>query len=138
MGKKLSGRVGKNFQGVWVKNLQGVWVKTFRACGEKLSGRVGKNCQGVWGKTCSIVKISSYMCFSMFFLCFSFLIHIKKPKCLGCTSAVLFYLFSASIAFIFCFTSSRSSLSFCTFRFISSTRLFPFLLAALRKPRLFS
>ena len=63
---------------------------------------------------------------------------IKKPKCLGCTSAVLFYLFSASIAFIFCFTSSRSSLSFCTFRFISSTRLFPFLLAALRKPRLFS
>ena len=70
---------------------------------------------------------------------FSFLIHTKKkPKCLGCTSAVLFYLFSASIAFIFCFTSSRSSLSFCTFRFISSTRLFPFLLAALRKPRLFS
>ncbi len=63
---------------------------------------------------------------------------IKKPKCLDCTSAVLFYLFSASIAFIFCFTSSRSSLSFCTFRFISSTRLFPFLLAALRKPRLFS
>ena len=53
---------------------------------------------------------------------------------LGCS----FYLFSASIAFIFCFTSSRSSLSFCTFRFISSTRLFPFLLAALRKPRLFS
>ena len=66
------------------------------------------------------------------------LIHIKKPKCLVCTPAVLFYLFSASIAFIFCFTSSRSSLSFCTFRFISSTRLFPFLLAALRKPRLFS
>ena len=62
----------------------------------------------------------------------------KKPKCLVCTPAVLFYLFSASIAFIFCFTSSRSSLSFCTFRFISSTRLFPFLLAALRKPRLFS
>ena len=57
-----------------------------------------------------------------------------QPKHFGCS----FYLFSASIAFIFCFTSSRSSLSFCTFRFISSTRLFPFLLAALRKPRLFS
>ena len=69
---------------------------------------------------------------------FPFLYILKKPKCLVCTSAVLSYLFSASIAFIFCFTSSRSSLSFCTFRFISSTRLFPFLLAALRKPRLFS
>ena len=79
------------------------------------------------------------VCSSIFYVfpvfCFP---SIKKPKCLGCTSAVLSYLFSASIAFIFCFTSSRSSLSFCTFRFISSTRLFPFLLAALRKPRLFS
>ena len=76
--------------------------------------------------------------FSKGFVFFLSYTYIKKPKCLGCTSAVLFYLFSASIAFIFCFTSSRSSLSFCTFRFISSTRLFPFLLAALRKPRLFS
>ena len=63
---------------------------------------------------------------------------IKKAEVLGLHSGCSFYLFSASIAFIFCFTSSRSSLSFCTFRFISSTRLFPFLLAALRKPRLFS
>ena len=63
---------------------------------------------------------------------------IKKAEVLGLHFGCSFYLFSASIAFIFCFTSSRSSLSFCTFRFISSTRLFPFLLAALRKPRLFS
>ena len=76
--------------------------------------------------------------FSKGFVFFLSYTYKKKPKCLGCTPAVLFYLFSASIAFIFCFTSSRSSLSFCTFRFISSTRLFPFLLAALRKPRLFS
>ena len=48
------------------------------------------------------------------------------------------YLFSASIALIFSFTSFKSSLSFSTLRFISSTRLLPFLLAALRKPRLFS
>ena len=48
------------------------------------------------------------------------------------------YLFSASIALIFSFTSFRSSLSFSTLWFISSTRLLPFLLAALRKPRLFS
>ncbi len=52
--------------------------------------------------------------------------------------AFVSYLFSASIALIFCLTSSKSSLSFCTLRFISSTRLLPFLLAALRKPRLFS
>ena len=50
----------------------------------------------------------------------------------------IFYLFSASIALIFSFTSFKSSLSFSTLRFISSTRLLPFLLAALRKPRLFS
>ena len=50
----------------------------------------------------------------------------------------IYYLFSASIALIFSFTSFRSSLSFSTLRFISSTRLLPFLLAALRKPRLFS
>ena len=48
------------------------------------------------------------------------------------------YLFSASIALIFSFTSFKSSFSFSTLRFISSTRLLPFLLAALRKPRLFS
>ena len=51
---------------------------------------------------------------------------------------LLFYLFSASIALIFCLIISRSALSFSTLRFISSTRLLPFLLAALRKPRLFS
>ena len=51
---------------------------------------------------------------------------------------IIFYLFSASIALIFSFTSFKSSLSFSTLRFISSTRLLPFLLAALRKPRLFS
>ena len=50
----------------------------------------------------------------------------------------IYYLFSASIALIFSFTSFKSSLSFSTLRFISSTRLLPFLLAALRKPRLFS
>ena len=50
----------------------------------------------------------------------------------------IFYLFSASMALIFSFTSFKSSLSFSTLRFISSTRLLPFLLAALRKPRLFS
>ena len=48
------------------------------------------------------------------------------------------YLFSASIALIFSLTSLRSSLSFSTFRFISSIKLFPFLLEALRNPRLFS
>ena len=48
------------------------------------------------------------------------------------------YLFSASIALIFSFTSFKSSFNFSTLRFISSTRLLPFLLAALRKPRLFS
>ena len=48
------------------------------------------------------------------------------------------YLFSASIALIFSFTSFKSSFSFSTLRFISSTRLLPFLLAAFRKPRLFS
>ena len=48
------------------------------------------------------------------------------------------YLFSASIALIFCLTSSRSSLSFCTLRFISSISPLPFLLEALRNPRLFS
>ena len=51
---------------------------------------------------------------------------------------LLFYFFSASIALIFCLIISRSALSFSTLRFISSTRLLPFLLAALRKPRLFS
>ena len=49
-----------------------------------------------------------------------------------------YYLFSASIALIFSFTSFKSSFSFSTLRFISSTRLLPFLLAAFRKPRLFS
>ena len=48
------------------------------------------------------------------------------------------YFFSASIALIFCFTISRSALSFSILRFISSTRLLPFLLAVLKKPRLFS
>ncbi len=48
------------------------------------------------------------------------------------------YLFSASMALIFCLTSSRSLFSLSTLRFISSSRLLPFLLAALRKPRLFS
>ena len=71
---------------------------------------------------------------SVFFLSYTY----KKAEVLGLHFGCSFLLFSASIAFIFCFTSSRSSLSFCTFRFISSTRLFPFLLAALRKPRLFS
>lgn len=51
---------------------------------------------------------------------------------------VLFYLFSASIALIFCFTSSISSLSFWMRRFISSIRLLPFFELMLRKPRLFS
>ena len=51
---------------------------------------------------------------------------------------ILCYLFSASIALIFCFTISKSLFNFSTFLFISSTRLFPFLLAALRNPRLFS
>ena len=51
---------------------------------------------------------------------------------------VLFYLFSASIALIFCFTSSISSLSFWMRRFISSIRLLPFFELILRKPRLFS
>ena len=49
-----------------------------------------------------------------------------------------FYLFSASIAFIFCFTSFISSLSFSIRRFISSMRLLPFLELILKKPRLFS
>ena len=48
------------------------------------------------------------------------------------------YLFSASIALIFCLTSSKSSLSFCTLRFISSISPLPFLLETLRNPRLFS
>ena len=43
-----------------------------------------------------------------------------------------------SMAFIFSRTNSTSSLSFCTFRFISSTRLLPFLLEIFKKPRLFS
>ena len=49
-----------------------------------------------------------------------------------------FYLFSASMALIFSRSRFMSSLSFCTLRFISSIRLLPFLLEALRKPRLFS
>ena len=49
-----------------------------------------------------------------------------------------FLKFSASIVLIFCFMNSISSLSFWTLWFISSTRLLPFLLLALRKPRLFS
>lgn len=55
----------------------------------------------------------------------------------GCGTGA-YSLFSASMALIFWRTSSASSLSFCTFRFISSMRLLPFLLAALRKPRLLS
>ena len=43
-----------------------------------------------------------------------------------------------SIALIFSRKRLISSLSFCTFRFISSIKLLPFLLLALRKPRLFS
>ena len=66
----------------------------------------------------------------------------KNPPCLGGVGGFPvcedFYLFSASIALIFCLMSSSSSLSFCTLRFISSMRLLPFLLLALRKPRLFS
>ena len=48
------------------------------------------------------------------------------------------YLFSASIAFIFCFTSSISSFNFWIRRFISSIRLFPFFELMFKKPRLFS
>ena len=43
-----------------------------------------------------------------------------------------------SMAFIFSFTNLTSSLRRSTLRFISSTRLLPFLLLAFRKPRLFS
>ena len=64
-------------------------------------------------------------------------IHSNKPQ--GFRPGVYcIYFFSASIALIFCFTISRSALSFSILRFISSTRLLPFLLAVLKKPRLFS
>ena len=64
-------------------------------------------------------------------------IHNNKPQ--GFRPGVYcIYFFSASIALIFCFTISRSALSFSILRFISSTRLLPFLLAVLKKPRLFS
>ena len=64
-------------------------------------------------------------------------IHSNKPQ--GFRPGVYcVYFFSASIALIFCFTISRSALSFSILRFISSTRLLPFLLAVLKKPRLFS
>lgn len=54
---------------------------------------------------------------------------------LSCCSKALF---CWSIAFIFSRTICASSFSRCTLRFISSTRLFPFLLEIFRKPRLFS
>jgi len=59
----------------------------------------------------------------------------EKNGGLYCAS---FSLFSASMALIFCLVSSRSSLSFCTLRFISSMRLLPFLDEIFRNPRLFS
>ena len=64
-------------------------------------------------------------------------IHNNKPQSFR-PGVYCIYFFSASIALIFCFTISRSALSFSILRFISSTRLFPFLLAVLKKPRLFS
>ena len=60
------------------------------------------------------------------------------PSFGGAWGGYSFYLFSASIAFIFCFTSFISSLSFSIRRFISSMRLLPFLELILKKPRLFS
>ena len=64
-------------------------------------------------------------------------IHNNKPQSFR-PGVYCIYFFSASIALIFCFTISRSALSFSILRFISSTRLLPFLLAVLKKPRLFS
>ena len=64
-------------------------------------------------------------------------IHNNKPQSFR-PGVCCIYFFSASIALIFCFTISRSVLSFSILRFISSTRLLPFLLAVLKKPRLFS
>ena len=64
-------------------------------------------------------------------------IHNNKPQSFR-PGVYCIYFFSASIALIFCFTISRSVLSFSILRFISSTRLLPFLLAVLKKPRLFS
>lgn len=46
--------------------------------------------------------------------------------------------FSASIALILSLTSCMSSFNFCIFRFISSMSELPFLLLAVRKPKLFS
>ena len=84
-----------------------------------------------------VVQLKSDRFLSLFFYYCILICEIKKVK----HKVSPFYIYSlidSSMTAIFCVINSRSAFSFSILRFISETKLFPFLEELVKKPMLFS